>query len=78
MPGIARRDRYYLIELTRLPEWETATDSGFVAICARCTWPYELPVGPATAGVSECDVDPAREVPAGQRQVMILLFAVTP
>ena len=78
IPGIARRDRYYLIELTRLPEWETATDSGFVAICARCSWPYELPIGPATPGVSECDADPAREVPASERHVTILLFAVTP
>lgn len=78
LPGIANRDRYSLIELTRLPEWETGADSGFVAVCARCTWPYELPLGAATPGASECDADPVREVPAGERHVTLLLFAVTP
>jgi len=78
LPGIANRDRFFLIELTRLPEWETADDSGFVAVSARCAWPYELPLGPATPGASECDADPAREVPAGERHVTLLLFAVTP
>jgi len=78
LPGIANRDRYFLIEVTRLPEWETTADLGFVVVNARCTWPYELPLGPATPGVSEYDADPAREVPVGERRVMVLSFAVTP
>jgi hypothetical protein len=78
LSGIANRDRFFLLELTRLPEWETAPDAGFVAVSVRCSWPYKLPVGPATPGASDCDADPAREVPASERHVTILLFAVTP
>jgi prepilin-type N-terminal cleavage/methylation domain-containing protein len=78
LSGIANRDRYYLIEATRLPEWETVADSGFVVVNARCTWPYELPLGPATPGATEVDADPAREVPVEERHVLVLMFAVTP
>jgi hypothetical protein len=78
LPGIANRDRFFLIELTRLPGWESAADPGFIAICARCSWPYELPIGPATTGVADGSADPAREVPANERHVTLLLFAVTP
>ena len=78
LSGIANRDRFFLLELIRLPEWETAPDAGFVAVSVRCSWPYKLPVGPATPGASDCDADPAREVPASERHVTILLFAVTP
>jgi type II secretory pathway pseudopilin PulG len=77
-PGIANRDRFFLIELTRLPGWETAADSGIIAVGARCSWPYELPLGPATPGLSNCGADPAREVPTGERHVDLLVFAVTP
>lgn len=77
LPGIANRDRFFLIEVTRLREWEAA-DSGFVAVSARCSWPYKLPLGPATPGAPEFDTDPACEVPAGGRRVMLLLFAVSP
>jgi hypothetical protein len=77
LPGIARRDRYFLIELTRMPGLETQADSGFVVMSARCTWPNELPVGQLTSA-SEWDADPACEVPAGERRVAILSFAVTP
>jgi type II secretory pathway pseudopilin PulG len=78
LPGIANRDRYFLIEVTRLPEWETAADSGFVVVNARCSWPYELPLGPATSGAAEYDADQAREVPVGERHVVVLFFAATP
>lgn len=78
LPGIANRDRYFLIELTRLPEWEATADSGFVAVSARCAWPCQLSAGPATPGASEYNADPAHEVPAGERHVAILLFAVPP
>jgi hypothetical protein len=78
LPGIAVRDRFFLIELTQVPEWGTANDMGFVAVSARCSWPYELPLGPGTPGASECDADPAREVPSAERHVRILLLAVTP
>ena len=78
LPGIANRDRYFLIEVTRLPEWETAADSGFVVVNARCSWPYELPLGPATSGAAEYDADQAQVVPVGERHVAVLFFAATP
>jgi hypothetical protein len=78
LPGIAERDRFFLVELTRVPDLEAAVESGFIAVSARCTWPCELPTGPATPGASEFDVDPARAVPAADRHVAILQIAVTP
>jgi len=77
LPGIAVRDRFYLIELTRLAEPATA-DAGFVALRARCSWPYEIPAGPQTAGAAEYDTDPAREVPANQRRVALFNYAIRP
>lgn len=78
LPGIAVRDRYFLVELTRIPGMGTAADSGFVAVSARCLWPYELASGPATADAADPDSDPAFEVPSSERHAVILLFAVTP
>jgi hypothetical protein len=78
LQGIAVRDRYFLVELTRIPELGTADDSGFVAVSARCMWPYELPLGPASVDASEPDADPAGEVPSADRHVAVLLFAVNP
>jgi type II secretory pathway pseudopilin PulG len=78
LPGIANRDRFYLVELTRLAEPDAASDAGFIVVGARCSWPYELPTGPPTPGATQCDADPAREVPAGERSVAHLNFAIRP
>jgi hypothetical protein len=78
LPGIANRDRFYLIELVRLEEPDAGADAGFIALGARCSWPYKLPAGPPTPGATECDADPAREVPANERRVAILNFAIRP
>ena len=78
LPGIANRDRYFLIEVTHLPDSGSADNAGLVMVSARCSWPYKIPVGPATPGASEFNTDPARELPAAGRSVLILQFAVTP
>jgi hypothetical protein len=76
LPGIADRDRYYLIEVTREAEW--GADPGFVVLNARCAWPYELPVGPAPPGAAEQNAAAVREVPAADRHVMVQCLAITP
>ena len=78
LPGIANRDRYFLIEVTQLPGLETEPASGFLACSARITWPYELAMGPPTAGATAWDADPAREVPANERSLAIVSFALRP
>lgn len=78
LPGIAARNCWFLIELTRIKELDTSGDAGFLAVCARCSWPYKLPLGPAAPNASDGDADPPAEVPAAERQVMILLSGVAP
>ena len=78
LPGIANRDRFFLIELTRWAEPEAVADAGFVALEARCAWPYLIPAGPPTPGATGCDTDPAREVPANERRVAIFNLALRP
>jgi hypothetical protein len=78
LPGIANRDRYFLIEVRQSPGLETAPASGFLAVSARITWPYQLPMGPPTPGATARDVDPAREVPANERNLTIFNCALRP
>jgi type II secretory pathway pseudopilin PulG len=78
LPGIANRDRFFLIELARLAEPAADGDAGFIALGARCSWPYEIPTGPPTPGATDCNFDPAREVPVNERRVVIFNLAVRP
>ena len=78
LPGIANRDRYFLIEISQSPGLEAAPASGFLAVSARITWPYQLPMGPPTPGATARDVDPAREVPANERNLTIFNCALRP
>jgi prepilin-type N-terminal cleavage/methylation domain-containing protein len=78
LPGIAQRDRYFLIEVTQQIDLPYAPGAGFLAVSARVTWPYKLPVGPATAGETRPEGDPAREVPAGEREWTIVNLALRP
>ena len=78
LPGIANRDRYFLIEVSQSPGLEAAPASGFLAVSVRITWPYQLPMGPPTPGAAARDVDPAREVPANERHLAIFNCALRP
>jgi len=78
LPGIANRERFYLVEVTRLAEPDGSADGGFIAVSARCSWPYELPIGPSSQGATGWNADPAREVPANDRRVAILNLAIRP
>ncbi len=78
LPGIANRDRFFLVEFTRLAKPDVGTDAGYIAVGARCSWPYQIPTGPPTPGATDCDADPAREVPANERRVALINFAVRP
>lgn len=78
LPGIARRDRYFLIEVTRQLDLPAGPDAGFLAVNALIRWPFSQPVGPATPGAAAVDADGARETPAEARSWLVLNFAVPP
>ena len=78
LPGIARRDRYFLVEITRQVDLPDAPESGLLAVNAIIRWPYQLPTGPATPGAAAADADGAREVPAPERSWLVLGLAVPP
>jgi len=78
LPGIARRDRYFLIEVTRQLDLPYAPGAGFLAISAIVTWPYHLPTGPPTPQAAAVDADGAREVPREERVWLVLNFALPP
>ena len=78
LPGIAHRDRFFLIDVTQQPDLPYAAGAGFLAVSARISWPYKLPAGPPTAGETRPDADPAREVPPMEREWTVLSFALRP
>jgi hypothetical protein len=77
-PGIANRDRYYLVEVTQQLDLPYASGAGFLAVSVRVTWPYRLPMGPPTPEATAVDADPAREVPANERRWAVFNFALRP
>ncbi len=78
LPGMARRDRYFLIELTQSSDLPAAPERGFVAVSALVTWPHCLPGGNATPGATAADADAARELPRSERGWLVLNFALPP
>jgi hypothetical protein len=78
LPGIALRDRYFLIEVTQQPDLPSAPGAGFLSASARVTWPYRLPTGPATAAATSYSTDPSREVPATERRWEVVNYVVRP
>ena len=78
LPGIAARDRYFLVELRAAPGYPPDPDAGFLVLAGRVAWPYRLPLGPATDGATRWDADPARETSPAERRSEVLLFAVRP
>jgi type II secretory pathway pseudopilin PulG len=78
LPGIALRDRYYLIEVTQQLDLPYAPDAGFLAVSVRVAWPHRLPVGPPTPDATAVDADSAREVPRNERNWMVLNIALRP
>jgi len=78
LPGIARRDRYFLVEITRQLDLPDGPAAGFVAVSAMVRWPYLLPAGPATPGATAADADGAREAPEPLRSWLVLNLAVPP
>ncbi len=77
-PGLARRDRFFLIEVTQQLDLPFAPGAGFLALSARVSWPYQLPAGPPTAGETRPDGDPAREVPPERREWAVFSLALRP
>ena len=78
LPGIANRDRYFLIEVSQSPGFEFAHSSGFLAVSVRITWPYHLPVGPPAPDAAGRAVDAVREVPRNGRDLAIVNLALRP
>ncbi len=78
LPGIARRDRYFAIEATRQIDLPYGSGAGYLAIAVTVRWPYLVPAGPSTPGATRPAADPAREVPAADRQWIVFQFALRP
>lgn len=78
LPGIALRERYYLAEVTQQLDLPHAPEAGFLALSVRVTWPYRLPVGPATPDATAVDADAGREVPRNERSVTVFNFVLRP
>jgi prepilin-type N-terminal cleavage/methylation domain-containing protein len=69
-PGIATRDRYYLIEVRMQPAPlnYTAGTSTFLALTATVSWPYQVATGPTTSIPSV----------VSERQSLLFNYALTP
>ncbi len=78
LPGIARRDRYFLVEISRQLDLPDGPAAGFVAVSAIVRWPYLVPAGPATPEATAPDTDGAREPPEPLRSWLVLNLAVPP
>lgn len=79
LPGIADRDRYFLITLSRVVAFNSA-NSGSLTVRARVEWPYQIAAGPATGTVNAHGdgADPFIRTTAGERQNSSYFFALAP
>lgn len=78
LPGIANRDRHFLVTMRRQYIYSELT-SGSLTLIARVEWPYMRPEGPANPAATAYDQDPADEVlPASQRRVLNFFFSLPP
>jgi type II secretory pathway pseudopilin PulG len=85
VPGLAQRERYFLVEVSRLtttatdPLFHTA-DSGALALRVVVTWPYYVPVTGATnlAAAWNAGVNAGQLAPASERQSFVYTFALRP
>jgi prepilin-type N-terminal cleavage/methylation domain-containing protein len=71
-PGIALRDRYYLIEVRAQPAPlnYTAGTSAFLALTATIKWPYQVATGPGAGDATAADLT--------QAQTLLLNYALPP
>lgn len=79
LPGIAERDRYFRIILSRQVAYN-ATNSGSLALRADVVWPYRLPQGPASTTTNAVGgfADPSVLTADSSRQSLAFFFALTP
>lgn len=81
-PGIAERDRYFLIEVRQLAAPFAYVDgvSGSVAVQSRVTWPYQVPAAPgsSTAIATGPGADDFSPVPDGSRSSLTYFFSIRP
>ncbi len=88
-PGIAFRDRYYLIEvfLPKSPAYRETDVSGkvglgFFPVSVRVVWPYRLPDGPAVPTTSSdynsYDALPWLVIPPAKHSVLNFNLAIAP
>lgn len=73
-PGIAERDRYFLIELDVLgDELVYDVDNADIALSVRLEWPYMLPLGPRSANPMN---DPTKTTEPFNRSVSIFNVSI--
>ena len=78
-PGLAFRDRYFLVEVGWPIHPQYKNDGAAVPLNVRVMWPYRLPNGPATPTSSSAYNDlPWRVVPPAQLSTMLFNITLTP
>lgn len=83
-PGIAFRDRYFLVEIAwpAFPQYDQDRNPGVLPLTVRIVWPYKLPDGPAnpTPGSKYNDYGalPWRVSPPDDHSVKLFNIALTP
>lgn len=71
-PGVAKRDRYFLIEVSRQPAplGNYSNGAGFLALTLTVKWPYQIATGPAATDATAADLT--------QASVLILNAGLSP
>jgi len=71
-PGVAKRDRYFLIEVSRQPSplGDYTAGAGFLALTLTVKWPYQIASGPGAGDATAADLT--------QASVLILNAAIPP
>ena len=80
LPGIANRDRYFRITVSRQTGALAYVDgtSGFLALQAEVEWPNLVPLGPASATAVNVDDDGSQPTAPSDRRRLSFFFALRP
>lgn len=80
-PGMALRDRYYLVEVRRATTPVLTDDAASIPLSIRISWPYRLPQGPVTETADDYNDDPSTFLDpfsSSDRSLLLLNVALTP
>lgn len=75
--GIAQRDRYFRVRVVVEP-MAVVPDAGWLSLRADVSWPFRVPVGPATPDADSANQDPSEVTPEGKRSGVSYFFGLVP